>query len=234
MTNEQVNIKSALGNLKTGTIERAIELFGEGSQAITGDTIPKTTAAEDSDINALAMRLQRQAVIRKFVDFEKVNLASGLLRELPVKEGSIHCLMGGDFNAWDLVPAVLQLAGKPAKTLTIATLGFNKGNMTHLGKMLDDGDVKKAALLCSHYFQGTDLITYRIAKQILQDRGMEIAFCRNHCKIICIDAGAPYVIEGSANLRSCNNLEQFTISNSRPLFDFHAEWIARTISKSPC
>jgi hypothetical protein len=38
-----------------------------------------------------------------------------------------------------------------------------------------------------------------------------------------------YAGETSANLRSCNNLEQFSLTNSRPLFNFHKSWIGRML-----
>jgi hypothetical protein len=38
----------------------------------------------------------------------------------------------------------------------------------------------------------------------------------NHSKIILFDMGDhAYAVESSANLRSCNNLEQFSLTNSR-------------------
>ena len=40
-------------------------------------------------------------------------------------------------------------------------------------------------------------------------------------------AGGKYVLETSANLRSCQNLEHASLTRSRKLFDFHAAWIAR-------
>jgi len=215
-------IEKAMDGLKSD-LGASMAALGAETEDIAGKD--KETAAQSLDMDALAMRLRRETVIRKVVDSRKVEKAQLLIDQLPGKEETLHCLMGGDFNAWDLIPAILNITGKPASRLIIATLGFNRGNMTHLGKLIDEGKVEKAALLCSHYFQSTDPGAWDVGKEILEDRGMNIAFCRNHAKIICIEAGQPYVVEGSANLRSCNNLEQFTLTNSRPLFEFHAGWI---------
>jgi len=56
---------------------------------------------------------------------------------------------------------------------------------------------------------------------------VRLVSARTHAKVIGL-AFEPehfYVIEGSANLRSCNNLEQITMTNNRTLFEFHRRWI---------
>lgn len=64
------------------------------------------------------------------------------------------------------------------------------------------------------------------AEAQLQARGATLTSSRNHAKVIGLaferDA---YVVEGSANMRSCNNLEQFTLTNDPELFEFHRRWI---------
>ena len=41
------------------------------------------------------------------------------------------------------------------------------------------------------------------------------------------------VLEGSANLRSSDNLEQMTIFNEQAVHDFHAEWIDHVLANPP-
>lgn len=55
----------------------------------------------------------------------------------------------------------------------------------------------------------------------------KIVVTRSHAKCILIptEAGAFYVVEGSSNLRSSDNLEQMTIFNSKEVHDWHAAWI---------
>ena len=53
----------------------------------------------------------------------------------------------------------------------------------------------------------------------------------NHSKILLFDfPTAAFVVESSANLRSCNNLEQFCLTQSRPLLEFHRQWISRMLA----
>lgn len=50
---------------------------------------------------------------------------------------------------------------------------------------------------------------------------------RAHAKVICIATlhREHYVLEGSANLRSSDNLEQMLLVNDPATHDFHAAWI---------
>lgn len=49
---------------------------------------------------------------------------------------------------------------------------------------------------------------------------------RNHTKLILAELARQFfVVESSVNLRSCQHLEQFSLTQSRQLYDFHAAWI---------
>jgi hypothetical protein len=165
---------------------------------------------------------------RRFYDLRNVPNAVGLIRPLPAPHETVHAIMGGDFAAWDLVPAIIELAQKTAAELWVATLGFNARNSYHLATLIAEGTIGRATVLCSDYFAKADAPTFREAKSRLESVGSTLTSTRNHAKILALDMGADcYVVEGSANLRSCNNLEQITISNSRHLLEFHAGWIRK-------
>jgi hypothetical protein len=56
-----------------------------------------------------------------------------------------------------------------------------------------------------------------------------------HAKVALLipdNGAAPWCIEGSANLRSCQNLEQITVSIGDPeAVRFHAKWIDRIVER---
>lgn len=165
---------------------------------------------------------------RRAYDLRGVPNAVRLVRPLPVPGETVHAIMGGDFHAWDLVPAIVELAACPFAELWIATLGFNLGNNGHLCRLIDQGRIQRATILCSDYFAKSDLSVFTESKAALEARGCRLVSSRNHAKVILLaPAGRKdrYVVEGSANLRSCNNLEQFALSNDHRLFDFHRSWI---------
>lgn len=183
----------------------------------------------------LRVRTTTKTEKRRFYDLKQIPHAVELLRPLPEPNETVHAIMGGDFACWDLVPAILELVDRPALEVVIATLGFNAKNNHHLGTMLDQGRIGRALVLCSDYFAKSDADTFRDAKARLEGLGSTLAVCRNHAKVIAIDFGhVAYVVEGSANMRSCKNLEQITIANSRPLFEFHRTWIRQASGLPPC
>jgi hypothetical protein len=187
----------------------------------------KRTAAEAIGIPA-GLRITTKAKRRKTYDLSRVPNAIKLIQELPQPGETVHAILGGDFHAWDLIPAAQEMIGKPISELTITTLGFNLANNQHLCEMIDAGKVQKVFVLCSAYFEGADRDVFNQAKERLEARGQKIQATRNHSKIILIKpASGPdrFVIESSANLRSCNNLEQMALTNDAALFEFHQGWI---------
>ncbi|HQK01302.1 MAG TPA: hypothetical protein PLP12_12575 [Verrucomicrobiota bacterium] len=195
-------------------------------EAQDGREPKRQTAGQETGVGQ-AKRLVTRARRHRTYDLRNVPHAVALIKPLPRRGEVIHAVMGGDFAAWDLVPAILDLAARPADELFIATLGFNGTNNGHLCQLLDQGAIRKAHLLASDYFAKADPSTFKPAQEHLAARGVRLVSARTHAKVIGL-AFEPehfYVIEGSANLRSCNNLEQFTLTNDRDLYRFHQTWI---------
>jgi hypothetical protein len=204
-------------------IEEARESVRKLLKQSSGDTMGLTARRFDQILKGNRKVDNRQKNIRKAIE---------LIDPLPEPDHALHCLMGDDFNAWEIVPAMLELCGAPASRLFIATLGFNKPMVKHLAELVEARAIEESWLLCSHYFQATDKPLYRHAVDTLADCGprAKINFARSHAKILCMEIdGRHFVMEGSANLRNCNNVEQITLTQSRDLFDFHAGWIQRNV-----
>jgi hypothetical protein len=176
-------------------------------------------------------RILTKAARRRFYDLSRVPNAVALLGELPKPGETVHAIMGGDFNAWDLVPAVLGMLAGQTIDLTITTLGFNLANNGNLCDLVEAGRIRKASIVCSDFFAKADPEVFQVAREKLQARGQRILATRNHSKLLLIATTTGprrhFVIEGSANLRSCNNLEQIAVTNHRGLYQFHAAWIER-------
>lgn len=172
-------------------------------------------------------RVVTRSRTRACFDFSRVANAERQLQELPKEGESIHCLMGGDYNGSDLIPAVQALAGEPIQELHVATLGFNQANMAQLCAMYDDGLLRAVAVACSDYFRDTSKQTFEFAQHELTSRGQRLTSTRTHAKILLFrfHRAGRFVVESSANLRSCNNVEQFALTRSRDLYTFHRTWL---------
>jgi hypothetical protein len=188
--------------------------------------------AETVQLDTSDLILRSRAKYRQMVDLSKVANAVSQIRSLPKDRGTLHAIMGGDFNGWDLIPAIHRLAKRPIRELIITTLGFNHKNIDQLCAMIDAKEARNVSILCSHYFQKADPDVYQEAHERLTKRNQRIAATRNHSKIILIDAGVgSYVVESSANLRTCNNIEQFALTRCRRLYKFHRAWIKKLLAE---
>jgi len=164
---------------------------------------------------------------RTMKELLQVANAAHAIDRLPDADESVHIIMSGNFNAWDIVPACLKLADAPLESLHVATLGFNKRNASELLRLIDDGSIGSVAFLCSCYFRDQNRGEFAYLADGLEERGHRIAAARSHAKVIAMrfTDGRCCTTESSANLRSCRNLEQMTLHGSPALHDFHAAWI---------
>lgn len=174
-------------------------------------------------------RLTTRQSRRRFRDARKEQSAVEAIGELPGPDEALHLVISGRFALWHMVPAIHQLSGRRIDELRIATLGFSRENVDALCAMLDAGRIRKAWLLCSHFFKGTSEQLWKHAFEQFARRPDRARFAslRTHAKLVLLKLadGRTFTIESSANLRSCKNIEQITIINSPPLYAFHSEWM---------
>lgn len=164
-------------------------------------------------------------------DARRLERAVEALERLPDSGEYVHIVTGQEFRGFDLLPAMLRLAkAKRFDSLTLTTLGFSRDNLAELARMIQAGQIPPARLrvLCSDFFRRSDRQIWQTGAEQARRLGYGFRSTRNHTKLILAAiARRCYAVESSANLRSCANLEQFTITQSRTLFDFHQQWIAQ-------
>lgn len=182
-------------------------------------------AAAELDADHTLRRVSRK---RQMLHMLHVANAAKQLGALPGPEESVHCVMRGNYHGWDLVPAVIRLAA-PATIaeLYVATLGFNGTNAAELLELVDAGTIAAVTFLCSCYFQGSSAPEFERLSAGLARRGHRCMAARSHAKILLcrLTDGRAIVVESSANLRSCRNVEQFCMTQSVELYEFHRGWI---------
>jgi hypothetical protein len=153
--------------------------------------------------------------------------SADILARLPQPGESLHALMTGLYDFLTLVGHVLTHRPAPCAQLRIATLAFSSRNTHEIVQLVDGGAVKSVSLLCSDFFAKHNKAEFAEAVREFRDRGQAIAAPRCHAKVTCLHFadGAKLVFEGSANLRSNGNIEQFALFNDPALHDWHAAWI---------
>lgn len=184
---------------------------GTGVDSIPGDLVHRNKAAKRSLVDAR----QCQNAIEQIIN-------------LPEPGESLHFIVDGLYEPCDLIPATRRLSD-PAniRRLDITTLGLNTDNVECLANGMDQGKIGECHVLVSHYFKSADKAEYAFLKDEIEKRGGRVNGMRTHCKIILMETTDDnwYTIEGSGNLRSCQSIEQFVMTNDRALLLFHRSWI---------
>lgn len=173
-----------------------------------------------------------QKVKRKHVKrFIRPENARSVVPHLPEPGDHTHCILRGDFVLGDLIPAILDGSTPGAcrcDHARIATLGLSEYNAETLARLVKNRQIGRITMVVSHYFEQVNKSTvYADVRRILDlDGCVDIITMRSHAKVITLQTeNDNWVIEGSANLRSSDNLEQMTVYNDADLLAFHNDWI---------
>jgi ABC-type ATPase involved in cell division len=153
-----------------------------------------------------------------------------VLAHLPAPGESLHALMTGRYDLCDLLDVLLYRLGN-ALAVRIATLSFNERNARRMIEWTTSATVGRLTVLCSRFFVEHNHEVYEPLRQALTVPH-RIASSRNHCKVACFHFadGCKLALEGSANLRTNGNLEQFCLLHDDDLHDWHAQWIDAEVS----
>jgi hypothetical protein len=158
--------------------------------------------------------------------------AQAVLGFLPDPGEALHALITGRYDLMHLLVCLLGKMG-PARAVRIATLSFNGRNLQEMFGILDGPNPPCLTLLCSAFFRDHNRELWEEAIEGFRERRQRAAAARTHAKVITLQtaAGGKLVLEGSANLRSNGNREQFLLANDAGLHDWHAAWIDDLVSK---
>ena len=175
-------------------------------------------------------RHARRAARREYRNTVRIDNAIEALGGLPRKNETWHQVMNANYDSFDFVPAMLALKPKHRiEELYLASLGFNAKNTLSLIELLKGGRIARASMLVSLYYVANPAerdVCYTLQTELPKFGGFYHA-SRSHAKLILarFSDRSAFVIESSANLRTCRCIEQFAITQDAKLFDFHAGWI---------
>jgi hypothetical protein len=159
--------------------------------------------------------------------FACLRAAAEALDHLPAEGESLHALMTGLYDLQHLIIALLDRFDSPCRTMRVATLSLSARNVAEMVALLDSGKVGRLDLLTSDFFRKHET---EIMAELLTEfaaRGQRVAAARCHAKVVtmALEDGRCYVLEGSANLRTNHNLEQFALARDPDLFAFYDAWL---------
>ena len=158
--------------------------------------------------------------------------AGAVLTVLPVEGESLHAIMTGRYDLAHLLSALVRRLGR-IEAVRVATLSYNRKNLAELVDLLNSGAVGKMTLLCSSFFRDHNKELWEDTLTEFRGRGQRAAAARSHCKVVtlAVAGGARFTLEGSANLRTNGNREQFALYRDSGLHDWHALWIDELVRR---
>ncbi len=155
-----------------------------------------------------------------------------MLKVIPAEGESLHAVMTGRYDLMHLVAVLIDRLGI-IEQARVATLSYNGRNLAEMLALLDSGKIKALTLLCSAFFRDHNRELWEETLSEFRDRGQKAAAARSHAKVVTLATadGRRYALEGSANLRTNSNREQFALFRDAALHDFHATWIDDLVSR---
>ena len=162
--------------------------------------------------------------------------AQKLARELTLDKGErANVIVSGSFIFGDFIEAYITHHNAKVKHMAISTLSLSQDNIDSLHNLLEFGYLDQLDMIISVYFFAHErnvLVPYMYEKLDTGDR-FQLAVCATHMKTCHFETlgGKKIVIHGSANLRSSNNIEQFTIEENPALYDFYEETTQKIIDR---
>ena len=159
--------------------------------------------------------------------------AADALAELPAEGETLHALMTGTYDLMHLLIVLLGALGSPCLLMRVATLSLSARNVAEMAALLDAGTVKRLDLLVSDFARKHDKDIFASLLAEFSSRGQRVAAARSHCKVVTLALadGRRYALEGSANLRTNHNLEQFALSRGPELFGWYDAWLDAMMQK---
>jgi hypothetical protein len=135
------------------------------------------------------------------------------------------CIVDGSFIFGDFIQAFINARNLKCSNVTISTLSLSIENIAVLKVLMENNCIEKLNLIVSEFFyshEKNNLIKLLYKELDIDDR-FQLAVCRSHMKVTILETkqagGRKYVMHGSANLRSSDNLEQFMIEECSEQYD---------------
>ena len=206
-----------IGNIDIPDIDLA--LFDIGEEPYTAET--------------RYLKAKAKQVKNSFVTYEN---AIRLAKRTPIdKNERVDVFVSGNFIFGDYIEAFLTTHHTRAEEMTISTLSMSQNNIDSLKTLMMKEYIGNLNIVMSSYFyshEAHNLVKYMLHELDIDNR-LQIAVAAIHTKTVhfATDNGKKIVMHGSANLRSCANIEQFTIEENEDLYDFYNEHFRRIIDE---
>lgn len=193
------------------------------------DAFERNLERYNNDITSRVVKISAKI---KFENKMKRENVEKLITELPLIDESLHIISNGSFDYFTLIPRIIDLSQSCVDNFYFSTWTMSRENAIQIIDLFDRSLFKNINALTGEYFRTRESKVYSFFQSQLIERKQVIVSNKNHSKVTLMKIGENYfVIEGSANFTANPRIEQFILSNSKELFEFHKEWMDKIIKK---
>lgn len=145
------------------------------------------------------------------------------------KDMSLYSIVSGNFIFGDLIEALIIENQIKVKRLYINTLSLSENNVDSMVNIMLSGLCDELHLIVSSYFYSHErgnLVKY-IYDELEKEKPWKfmLSVAGTHMKTTMIETDDLFItMQGSANLRSSRNIEQFSLTENKELFDFNVDY----------
>lgn len=198
----------------------------------------KNSVNKNTLIDDCFIKLKNQKIATKDVVYDN---ASFLAKEIKIQRSeTIFFNLNGKFIFGDFIGAFIQENNLTVDELTIISLSGGIDNFEMMEALIDRGWVAKINLILSDYFLRTETAKHTKTIGFLKTLAIKfgdkfnIAYTNMHSKVVLIKTSHEgkngYItMQGSANLRSSQSLEQMSIHENKELYDFNYNYFKSLI-----
>jgi hypothetical protein len=174
-------------------------------------------------------RVLRHKLKQKRITSQKLGAFKKLIDTIPDPGCSHHIITNGSFEFWSVLEGLidfLNAKGYRVQEFWGSTWMLNRANAVRLYELGKAGKIKDGFIITGIYFKRKEPAAFGTLIRGIEALGWRYRAIDLHAKVQLLKAG-PHriVIESSANWTSNPRIEQFTITNSAEVFDFHRAWM---------
>lgn len=196
------------------------------------DETAARSKAVETEVQVLPIRRYPAPRLREVKYERAIDFVNGSPLE-DLEDGDRYfAILSGKFIFGDMIEAYLFERDHVADEILIATLSMSQNNCDSLAGIIDAGRVKRLGLILSTYWYAVEMkrrVGY-LVEHLSRAPEFHWAAISLHTKIVMLREGdRHYVMHGSANLRSCGQLEQVVIERNEALYHFNRAWMEKVL-----
>lgn len=174
---------------------------------------------------------QRKQKMRIALRQESCNEIFALMGGLPNHEESFEIICNGNFDTIAFFEYILAKCER-IDELFIATWIINRDNAKRIFECIDNRSIGNATFIISTRTKQLRKQDWGFIIEGIIDRKQKVRIAHTHAKVFSCAShkkGTYITVAGSGNWNLNRRIENYTVTNSKELFDFHKDWMNQVI-----